>query len=74
MKAAASQSFGYNEDQIVSSDVIGMRFGSLFDATQTMVAKIGEGLYQGQVVSWYDNENSYTSQMVRTIKYFAENC
>jgi glyceraldehyde 3-phosphate dehydrogenase len=74
MKAAASQSFGYNEDQIVSSDVIGMRFGSLFDATQTMVAKVGEGLYQVQVVSWYDNENSYTSQMVRTIKYFAENC
>ena len=72
MKAAASQSFGYNEDQIVSSDVIGMRFGSLFDATQTMVAEIGEGLYEVQVVSWYDNENSYTSQMVRTIKYFAE--
>ena len=72
MKAQASASFGYNEDPIVSSDVIGMRFGSLFDATQTMVAKIGEGLYQVQVVSWYDNENSYTSQMVRTIKYFAE--
>ena len=72
MKAAANQSFGYNEDQIVSSDVIGMRFGSLFDATQTMVSKIGEDLYQVQVVSWYDNENSYTSQMVRTIKYFAE--
>ena len=74
MKAAQSASFGYNEDQIVSSDVIGMRFGSLFDATQTMVAKIGEDLYQVQVVSWYDNENSYTSQMVRTIKYFAEKC
>ena len=74
MKAAASESYGYNEDQIVSSDVIGMRYGSLFDATQTMVAKVGEGLYQVQVVSWYDNENSYTSQMVRTIKYFAENC
>ena len=72
MKAAASASFGYNEDQIVSSDVIGMRYGSLFDATQTMVAKVGEDLYQVQVVSWYDNENSYTSQMVRTIKYFAE--
>ena len=72
MKAAASESFGYNEDQIVSSDVIGMRFGSLFDATQTMVAEIGDGLYEVQVVSWYDNENSYTSQMVRTIKYFAE--
>ena len=74
MKAAASESFGYNEDLIVSSDVIGMRYGSLFDATQTMVAKIDDDTYQVQVVSWYDNENSYTSQMVRTIKYFAENC
>ena len=72
MKAAASDSFGYNEDPIVSSDVIGMRFGSLFDATQTMVSPIGDGLYEVQVVSWYDNENSYTSQMVRTIKYLAE--
>ena len=72
MKAAANESFGYNEDQIVSSDVIGMRFGSLFDATQTMVAKIADDLFEVQVVSWYDNENSYTSQMVRTIKYFAE--
>lgn len=72
MKAAASESFGYNEDPIVSSDVIGMRFGSLFDATQTMVSKIADDLYEVQVVSWYDNENSYTSQMVRTIKYFAE--
>ena len=72
MKAAASTSFGYNEDQIVSSDVIGMKFGSLFDSTQTMVSKIADDLYQVQVVSWYDNENSYTSQMVRTIKFFAE--
>ena len=72
MKAAASQSFGYNEDPIVSSDVIGMKYGSLFDATQTMVAKIDDDTYQVQVVSWYDNENSYTSQMVRTIKYFSE--
>ena len=72
MKAAANQSFGYNEDPIVSSDVIGMRFGSLFDATQTMVSKVAENTFQVQVVSWYDNENSYTSQMVRTIKYFAE--
>ena len=72
MKAVASQSFGYNEDPIVSSDVIGMKYGSLFDATQTMVAKIDDDTYQVQVVSWYDNENSYTSQMVRTIKYFAE--
>ena len=72
MKAAASASFGYNEDPIVSSDVIGMRYGSLFDATQTMVSKIDDDTFQVQVVSWYDNENSYTSQMVRTIKYFAE--
>jgi glyceraldehyde 3-phosphate dehydrogenase len=72
MKAAANESFGYNEDEIVSSDVIGMKFGSLFDATQTMVSKIDDDTYQVQVVSWYDNENSYTSQMVRTIKYFAE--
>ena len=72
MKAAASESFGYNEDPIVSSDVIGMKYGSLFDATQTMVIDLGNGLYEVQVVSWYDNENSYTSQMVRTIKYFAE--
>ena len=72
MKAAATESFGYNEDEIVSSDVIGMRFGSLFDATQTMVSKVADGCYQVQVVSWYDNENSYTSQMVRTIKYLAE--
>ena len=72
MKAAANESFGYNEDEIVSSDVIGMKYGSLFDATQTMVNKVGDDLYEVQVVSWYDNENSYTSQMVRTIKYFAE--
>jgi len=72
MKAAASESFGYNEDEIVSSDVVGMRYGSLFDATQTMVSKIDDDTYQVQVVSWYDNENSYTSQMVRTIKYFSE--
>ena len=72
MKAAASESFGYNTDEIVSSDIVGMRYGSLFDATQTMVAKIDDDTYQVQVVSWYDNENSYTSQMVRTIKYFAE--
>ncbi len=72
MKAASNESFGYNDEQIVSSDVIGMRYGSLFDATQTMVAKIDDDTYQVQVVSWYDNENSYTSQMVRTIKYFAE--
>ena len=72
MKAAATESFGYNTDEIVSSDIVGMRFGSLFDATQTMVSPIGDGNTLVQVVSWYDNENSYTSQMVRTIKYFAE--
>ena len=72
MKAAATESFEYNEDQIVSSDIIGSTAGSIFDATQTMVAKIDDDTYQVQVVSWYDNENSYTSQMVRTIKYFAE--
>ena len=72
MKAAATESFGYNTDEIVSSDVIGMKFGSLFDATQTMVIPMSDGKTQVQVVSWYDNENSYTSQMVRTIKYFAK--
>ena len=72
MKAESSESFGYTDEYLVSSDVIGMRYGSLFDSTQTMVTEIGNGLYQVQVVSWYDNENSYTSQMVRTIKYFAE--
>ena len=72
MKAAASESYGYTEEQLVSSDVVGMRYGSLFDATQTMVTKIDDDTYQVQVVAWYDNENSYTSQMVRTIKYFAE--
>jgi len=72
MKAEATESFGYNTDEIVSSDIVGMRYGSLFDATQTMVVNLGNGTSQVQVVSWYDNENSYVSQMVRTIKYFAE--
>ena len=72
MKAAATDSFGYNTDEIVSSDVIGMTYGSLFDATQTMVSSMEDGNSLVQVVSWYDNENSYTSQMVKTIKYFAE--
>ena len=71
MKATSNESFGYTDELLVSSDVIGMTYGSLFDSTQTMVAKVDDGLYQVQVVSWYDNENSYTSQMVRTIKYFA---
>ena len=72
MKSQQSPSFGYNTDEIVSSDIIGATEGSIFDATQTMVSPLGNGLYQVQVVAWYDNENSYTSQMVRTIKYFAE--
>lgn len=72
MKAAATESYGYNEEEIVSSDIIGMTYGSLFDATQTMALPMDNGTTQVQVVSWYDNENSYVSQMVRTIKYFAE--
>ena len=72
MKAVSNESFGYNTDEIVSSDIVGMRYGSLFDATQTMVMPLDNGTTQVQVVSWYDNENSYTSQMVRTIKYFSE--
>ena len=72
MKAEETESFGYNTDLIVSSDIVGMRYGSLFDSTQTMVLPIGDNTYEVQVVSWYDNENSYTSQMVRTIKYFSE--
>ena len=70
MKAASNESFGYNEDQIVSSDIVGMRFGSLFDSTQTMALPLDNGTTEVQVVSWYDNENSYTSQMVRTINHF----
>ena len=72
MKAAATESFGYTEEELVSSDIIGITYGSLFDATQTMVKPMENGTTQVQVVSWYDNENSYTSQMVRTIKYFSE--
>ncbi len=72
MKAAQTESFGYNEDPIVSSDIVGMRYGSLFDATQTMVNPLPNGDTEVQTVSWYDNENSFTSNMVRTIKYFAE--
>ncbi len=72
MKAAQTESFGYNEDLIVSKDIVGMTYGSLFDATQTMVVPAGEGKTEVQVVSWYDNENSFTSNMCRTIKYFAK--
>ena len=71
MKAAANETFGYTEDQIVSSDVIGTTYGSLYDATQTMVEKCGEHMYEVRVVSWYDNEMSYTNQMVRTLKHLA---
>ena len=72
MKAAADESFGYTEEELVSADIVGITYGSLFDATQTMCTAMDNGTTQVQVVSWYDNENSYTSQMVRTIKYFAE--
>ncbi|MBS6374024.1 MAG: type I glyceraldehyde-3-phosphate dehydrogenase [Erysipelotrichaceae bacterium] len=72
MKAASNESFGYTEEELVSSDIIGITYGSLFDATQTMAIETVDGNTQVQVVSWYDNENSYTSQMVRTIKYFSE--
>ena len=72
MKAASSASFGYTEEEIVSSDIVGMTYGSLFDATQTKCMPMGDGTTLVKVVAWYDNENSYTSQMVRTIKYFAE--
>ena len=74
MKAASNESYGYTEEQLVSSDIIRITYGSLFDATQTMVTSLGNSLYQVQVVAWYDNENSYTSQMVRTAKYLSENC
>ena len=72
MKAASSASFGYTEEELVSSDIVGITYGSLFDATQTKVNALEGGKTLVKVVSWYDNENSYTSQMVRTIKYFAE--
>ncbi|MBE5967742.1 MAG: type I glyceraldehyde-3-phosphate dehydrogenase [Lachnospiraceae bacterium] len=72
MKAAANASYGYTEDEIVSSDIVGITYGSLFDATQTKVMDLENGKTLVKTVSWYDNENSYTSQMVRTIKYFAE--
>ena len=71
MKAAANESFGYTEDEIVSSDVIGIEFGSLFDATQTRVQTVGDKQLV-KTVAWYDNEMSYTCQLVRTLKYFAE--
>ena len=74
MKSVANASYGYTEELLVSSDIVGMTYGSLFDATQTMVTKVDDDTYEVQLVSWYDNENSYTSQMVRTIKYFAEKC
>ena len=69
MKAAANESYGYTEEELVSCDIIGMDFGSLYDATQTMVIKFEENKYQVRVVSWYDNEASYVAQMVRTLKF-----
>ena len=72
MKSKVTPSYGYTEEMLVSSDVIGITEGSLFDATQTMVTKVSDGLYQVQVVAWYDNENSYTTQMVRTAKYMID--
>ncbi len=74
MKSVSNETYGYTEEPLVSSDVIGITYGSLFDATQTMVIPLGDGLYQVQVVAWYDNENSYTTQMVRTAKYMINNC
>ena len=69
MKAAANESFGYTEEELVSSDIIGMEYGSLFDATQTLAERCGTKIYEVRVVSWYDNESSYASQMVRTLRY-----
>ena len=69
MKAAASESFGYTEEELVSSDIIGMNYGSLFDATQTLAQRCGTKIYEVRVVAWYDNECSYVSQMIRTLKY-----
>lgn len=71
MKAASNDSFGYTEDEIVSSDTIGMSYGSLFDATQTLAQKCGTHIYEVRVVSWYDNEMSYVSQLIRTLDYMA---
>ena len=72
MKSVSNDSFGYNEDQIVSKDIVGMTYGSLFDSTQTMALPTGDGNTEVQVVSWYDNENSFTSNMCKTIKYFSK--
>lgn len=71
MKAEQNESFGYNEDEIVSTDVIGMSYGSLFDATQTLAQRCGTNIYEVRVVSWYDNEMSYVSQLIRTMTYMA---
>ena len=72
MKAAADESFGYSEEELVSSDIIGMSYGSLFDATQTLAQRCGTKIYEVRVVSWYDNENSYTCQLIRTLRYMAK--
>ena len=72
MKAAANDAFGYTEEELVSSYIIGMEYGSLFDATQTLAQKCGTNIYEVRVVAWYDNENSYVSQMVRTLRYLQQ--
>ena len=72
MKAAADESFGYSEEELVSSDIIGMSYGSLFDATQTLAQRCGTKIYEVRVVSWYDNEMSYTCQLIRTLRYMAK--
>ena len=71
MKAAANASFGYTEEELVSSDIIGMEYGSLFDATQTLAQQCGTHIFEVRVVAWYDNEMSYTCQLVRTLKHMA---
>jgi glyceraldehyde 3-phosphate dehydrogenase len=69
MKAAQSESFGYTEEELVSSDIIGISYGSLFDATQTLAEKCGTHIYEVRIVAWYDNEMSYVSQLIRTMKH-----
>ena len=69
MKAEANDSFGYSEEELVSSDIIGMSYGSLFDATQRLAEKCGTHIYEVRVVAWYDNEMSYTSQLIKTLRH-----
>ena len=74
MKAVADESFGYTEEELVSSDIIGMTYGSLFDATQTLAQQCGTHIFEVRVVAWYDNEMSYTCQLIRTLKYLKQFC